>query len=131
MRHPSHGANCPPAACRGFTLIEVLVALAVLAFALSAIGVAIVSSARNGTYLEQRTLAEWVASNRLTELRVTRAWPDTGRSDGKTNMGGRSWRWQLEVSATPLPQLRRVEISVGEADGQESLTHLVGYLRQP
>jgi len=105
----------------GFTLIEVLAALAVLALALSAIIKATGENAVNAAYLRDKTLAHWVAMNRLAEIRLAGAWPDTGGSNGSEEMAGREWFWQLQVQATPNPDMRRLDIDVRYDDsGDES-----------
>lgn len=97
---------------RGFTLIEMLAAVAVLAIAMAAILSGMARHADNAGYLRERTLALWVAHNRLTEIELQRSWPDTGKSDGETEMGGIKWKWVAEVKKTPDEHLRRVDIRV-------------------
>ncbi len=99
---------------RGFTLLEVLVALVVLAVAL----VALTRTASNETEafdaLRQRSLAGWVAANALTDLRLQPGLPATGRNDGSARLAGRQWPWRMEVKATPSPGIRRLHVSVYE-----------------
>lgn len=97
---------------RGFTLVEVLVALAVIAVALGAILSGTARYAGEAADLRDRTLALWVAHNRLTEIELEPVWPKTGRSDGDAEMGGDDWRWFVEVQNTPDPDLRRIDIRV-------------------
>jgi general secretion pathway protein I len=117
---------------RGFTLIEVLAAVAVVALALGAIITTGSQSARNALYLKEKTIATWVARNRLAELHITSAWPAIGRSDGEAEMTGIKWHWRMEVKETPDPNVRRVEILV-DAPGTKdnAIGQLVGYLSQP
>lgn len=96
----------------GFTLLEVLVAVAVLAIALGAILAGMARYADNAAYLSQRTIALFVAHNRLAEFELQPAFPAVGKSDGDAEMAGAKWHWQAEVSATPDPNLRRVDIHV-------------------
>ena len=84
---------------RGFTLLEVLIALAIVAMSVGALLGTITSSASNIIYLKDKTLAEWVALNRLTEVRIDQNMPDQGQAqrqhrDGghALGMGGRSRR---------------------------------------
>jgi general secretion pathway protein I len=101
---------------RGFTLIEVLVALAVVALALLALTRAASVQVQDFDALRERTLAGWVAANVLAETRLG-PFPGVGRSDGRVQFAGRAWRWQREVQATPQAQIRRVDVRVflGEA----------------
>lgn len=114
----------------GFTLVEVLVALAVLAIALTAIvrtmGQAIDATAT----LRERNTALWVAQNRLAEHQMRRDWPAADTKDGDTEIGGEKWFWREQVATTPEPRIRRIEITVRRlADSQNTQARLVGYLR--
>jgi len=121
MRHARH---------TGFTLVEVLVALAVLAIALAGI-MRVTSQAISTSYtLRERNLALWVAQNRLVMHQLKRDWPDTDTVDGDAEMAGVKWFWREQVSATPQKDMRRIEISVRRtADSKDSLVNLAGYLR--
>ncbi|MCP4702579.1 MAG: type II secretion system minor pseudopilin GspI [Gammaproteobacteria bacterium] len=117
---------------KGFTLLEVLVALTVLAIALAAIIKNAGDNAENAAYLRDKTLAHWVAMNKLTELRVHGAWPTLGRSDGSAGMGDREWHWLLNVSETPDKELRRLEIQVSNSrEADEPLAILAGFISLP
>ncbi len=116
---------------RGFTLIEVLVALAVLAIALAAIMRVVAQSADTAIALRDRTLAMWVAQDRLREHVLQRDWPSPDTRSGVSQFAGREWQWREQVLTTPLKELRRVEIDITVGDSQETLTHLVGFLRDP
>lgn len=114
---------------RGFTLVEVLVAVAVLAIAMAAVISAMARQADNAGYLKQKTLALLVAHNRLAELQIQGKTPGTGRADGKVEMSGVEWKWQTEVRPTEDDRLRRVEITVsGPAQSSGSLAQLTGFL---
>ena len=101
----------------GFTLIEVLIALVVIALALLALTRTAGIEVRAHDALRERTLAGWVAANVLAETRLARAPPPTGRSDGRVEFGGRRWHWARDVQPTPNPQIRRIDVQVfaGEA----------------
>ncbi len=99
----------------GFTLLEMLVAVAVLAIAMGAILSGMARYADNAGRLREKTVALWVAHNRLTELSVQLAWPDIGKSDGEVEMAGAKWKWEVEIKATPDARLRRADISVRPA----------------
>lgn len=97
---------------RGFTLVEMLVAVAVLAIAMSAILAGMTRYADNTGRLRERTVALWVAHNRLTEIELQPVWPDVGKSDGDTQLAGRKWKWEAEVKKTDDEHLRRIDIRV-------------------
>jgi general secretion pathway protein I len=95
---------------RGFTLMEVIIALAIVALAVGALLGTVTSSASNIIYLKDKTLAEWVALNRLTEIRIAQQMPDKGRRTGNTDMAGMHWQWEEEVIELPVKGMFRVEI---------------------
>lgn len=116
---------------RGFTLIEVLIATAVLAFAMGAVITGMARYADNAGSLRERTVALWVAHNRLTELDLEPAWPAIGKSDGDVEMAGIEWRWFVTVNETPDPDVRRVEIRVqpkGREEDSAALSSFIGKL---
>lgn len=114
---------------RGFTLIEVLVALAILAVALAAASRASAMMADSSSGLRERLLAGWVAQNRLAELQARRAWPGVGTREGEAEQAGMKLIWHETVSATPNQAFRRIEISVSASGrGDHALARLTGYL---
>lgn len=115
----------------GFTLVEVLVALAIVAVAL----LAALRTAGMGTNsvgeLRSRLLAGWVAENLLAEQRVRREWPALGIQRGKSSQGGSEFAWREEVIATPNQAFRRVDVFVfAPADETHTLAHLSGFIVQ-
>ena len=104
---------------RGFTLIEVLIAVFVLGFALAAIVASTGRYAANAAVMRDKTLGLWVAHNRLTEIGLEPAWPAVGKSDGDEELAGVEWRWDVTVSETPDPRVRRVDITVRPKDQPE------------
>lgn len=109
----------------GFTLVEVLVALVVLAV-LGFTVTSRVGNVVNQTYsLERRTVAHWVAENQLNRLRLSRRTTTeplpTGRDRERVVMGGREWVVETEVQETSHPLLRRVDLSVlAVSEGEET-----------
>jgi general secretion pathway protein I len=116
-------------ALRGFTLVEVLVALAVVAIALAAGMRALAQSADGASSLKLRTLALWVAQNRLAQAQLVRPWPSRGTRTGDETQAGIRFVWRETVSDTPNPAFRRIEIVVAEpALADYALAQLTGYL---
>lgn len=116
---------------RGFTLLEVLIALLILAIALFALIRAAGSSVTNFAELRDRTLAGWVAANMLAETRLKNAFPDPGKSDGDLKYAARDWRWELVVQSTEEPRIRRLDIRVSsKLQPQTPLVQLTGFAGQ-
>jgi general secretion pathway protein I len=116
-------------ALRAFTLVEVLVALAVVAIALSAGMRALAQSADGASSLKLRTLALWVAQNRLAQAQLATPWPPRGTRSGDETQAGIRFVWRETVSDTPNPGFRRIEIVVAEpAVPDYALAQLGGYL---
>lgn len=114
---------------RGFTLLEVIVALAVIAFALSAAVSGVSGNTRNAAGLQQRTYAHWVAMNQLTELQASRQWPATRTTRGSSLMARHEWHWTMEVVRTPDKNVRRVDIRVrADEDAESPLVTLTGFI---
>ncbi|MBL4621385.1 MAG: type II secretion system minor pseudopilin GspI [Immundisolibacteraceae bacterium] len=103
---------------RGFTLIEVLIALLIVALAMTAGYRAIASGSNNQRHLEQRTLAGWVAENEMVKLQLGTVQPHIGITTGQQMMGGRNWLWQRVISVAADTALRRVSLSV-TAEGND------------
>ena len=116
----------------GFTLIEVLVALAVIAIGLVAVIAVAARSGRVDSELQQQTFASWVASNQIERMLLSPKWPAVGDSNGKITLAGQDWEWKATVAKTQDPDLRRVTISVAtEENPDDSVTKLIGFLGRP
>ncbi|TAH46063.1 MAG: type II secretion system protein GspI [Betaproteobacteria bacterium] len=112
---------------RGFSLLENLVALSVVAIALAAAARAASQAVDTSAALGQRTLARWVAENRVAELRAMPATPPPGRRSGEARQGPYHFLWEQVVTATGDANWRTVEVAVLSADGQ-ALAHLGAHL---
>lgn len=95
---------------RGFTLLEVIIALAIVALSVGALLGSVTSSASNIIYLKDKTIAEWVALNRLTEIRIAKQMPILGKRTGETLMGGMKWQWEQEVVELPVKGMFRIDV---------------------
>lgn len=118
---------------RGFTLIEVMVALAVVAIALPALLFLLFQQLDGAEYLRQRSVASWIAEDKLGELRliVARqgALPE-GEITGETKVLDQDWSWWIDQEGTEVPGFIRVEINVARGFDQEvaPLHTLVAFL---
>lgn len=129
MKRPS---TAPRRVIRGFTLIEVLIALAIVSIAL----LAALRAAGQGTdtvgELRARQFAGWVAGNLLAQQRARGDWPMPGIYRGSGQQGGAHFIWQQEVAATSNSAFRRVDISVfSGSQPDRPLAQLTGFLARP
>jgi len=113
----------------GFTLLEVLVALAITASGIAAMTAALGGRVDRAAALEARVMGEWLASNRLAELRISRAWPPEGEYTGQAHQGDRPLYYVEQVSNTDDPDLRRVDVRVYADEARtRTVATLFGYL---
>ena len=107
---------------RGFTLIEVLVALSIVAVALAAGVRASAALSDNAERLAQVMAAQWCADNQLTALRLTRALPGTGEVEFSCEQLGRTYAGTLVTRPMANPSLRQVDAVVRDEGGRHLLT---------
>lgn len=117
----------------GFTLIEVLVALSILALGLAAASRVSTTSSDASQALRDRQLALWIAEDQLSWLRAARTWPEVGITNGTRQMAGIDFAWRMQVTATAATPFRRIEVSVSPPAPVDAaaLVQLVGYLERP
>lgn len=106
------GTRC----ARGFTLIEVLVALAIVVIGMAAVMGAITSSAKTVSYLRDKTFAQWVAENQIVTIRVSGQLVQAGNTNGDQVYAGSKWHWRQEVAATEIPGVMRIDVHVRPAE---------------
>jgi general secretion pathway protein I len=112
----------------GFTLIEVVVALAIVVLGMTAVLGALSSSASTVMYLRDKTFAQWVGLNQVATTRLTAQSqnqpPQTGDSSGDVDFAGRKWHWRQVVSVNELvPGVVRIDVSVRPSDAKGDDTH--------
>jgi general secretion pathway protein I len=121
---------------RGFTLIEVLVALAILAVALGALVKASSEHTRNTHYLQERTLAHWVGQNLVARYEAGLLVPQRGTETGTVRQAEQDWQYRVEIAEQQpeapleLPPVLRIEVTVWPAAGPATdvRARVVGYL---
>lgn len=116
---------------RGFSLLEVLVALAILAVAMAALVRIAALEADSLAQARDHSHAQWVASNVIAEARLARDLPAQGLREGEETLGGRRWRWQLSIAPTPTPGIRRLDVAVRAADADDTALMLTGFTGSP
>lgn len=99
---------------KGFTLIEVLIALAIISIALTAIIKATSQNIKNNIYLQEKTIANWVGTEIMNEATIglLQLPPAPDKRDGDLTMLGKTWHWQAHLVATPNPHIQKITVSV-------------------
>ena len=116
----------------GFTLVEVLVAMTILAVGVSALVAASGASAFRAEYLREREFSRWIASNQLTRLQVMPSWPKAGTTNAEVEMIGSTWHVRTRTRNVSDPALRRVDIEVRrDKDADAYLYSVTGFLGDP
>lgn len=119
---------------KGFTLIEVMVALAVIATALPALMGLVMTQADNSFNVRERTMAEWVAADQLERLRLVHRLNQTvlnGKTSGEADFSGVNWYWKAEGKRTDVEQMHKMTVEVAQSkealDDKNPSARLVGF----
>lgn len=116
----------------GFTLLEVLAALAVISIALVALFTSLSQGTRLTSRVEERMIGNWVASNVMTELKTTSSWPEIGEENSDIEMAGRTWHVNQAIEQTQDENIRRIEVTVSvDNKGSYSVASLYGFFFNP
>jgi general secretion pathway protein I len=116
---------------RGFTLVEVLVALVIVALGLTALMVAVNGTARTSGFLRDKTLAQWIALNRLTEVRLNMVKFGQNTDTGELDFGNRKWHYDTRYFDTSIASMKRVVVRVYLGDKKTKgnpVAQAVGFL---
>jgi general secretion pathway protein I len=116
---------------RGFTLIEVMVAMVIVAVALPALLLILYQQIDGIAHLRDRSLASWIASNKLAEIRLINRQSGrlaVGMIEGEVELGSREWFWKVQTAETELPEFYRVTISVSQTAEEAPLQQLSAFL---
>lgn len=119
------------AAAGGFTLVEVMVALAIAALGLTAVAAAVSQMLDASSSMQERTYAAWIALNKIAELRLSNVVPEVSESSGETTYAGREWSWEAVVSETGVENLYRVDVAVSAADSGIVVRTVTGFIGEP
>ena len=116
----------------GFTLLETLVALLIVSIGMMAVYTQLNRYIQSTTFIEEKNLASWVASNQATLMSVNSVWPALGISETEVeNFANRDWILEIEVLDTPIENIRRADIRVYRIDDREYLIHSISALIEP
>lgn len=117
---------------KGFTLIEVLVALMIVSVSAAAVLSTISAVTRNARGVQMRTLGTWIAMNKVTEIRLAQGLPSAGRDDGEIEYAGFDWRWESEIKppSAEVENFMRIEVAVWLDGREEAAADVVGFVGQ-
>lgn len=115
----------------GMTLIEVMVALAIISLALTAATIAVGQVISSANSMRDRTYANWIAQNQLAEIRLSGELPETGRTTGEVFYAGIDWAWEANISETGVENLLRVDVSVSFPDREGTIWTVTGFAGPP
>ena len=119
------------ARARGFTLLEAMVALVIVALGMMAVNGQLNRYVVAASFVEEKTLASWIGTNQITALSVGTTWPAVGTHDEDVDFAQRKWRCHIVVTETDVMNLHRVDVSVSLKDNPERVIDKVSGLVEP
>lgn len=115
----------------GFTLIEVMVALAIAGLSLAAVAASVSQMVDAGFAMQERTYASWIAQNTITELRLANELPEVSSTSGEVLFASIEWDWRATVSETGVENLFRVDVEVSYAGSDDIIRTVTGFIGEP
>jgi general secretion pathway protein I len=115
----------------GFTLIEVMVALTIVAFSLTAVAASMSQMIDAASSMRDRTYASWIAQNKIAEMRLAGVLPDVSTTSGEVEYANATWAWRTVVSETGIENFRRIDVSVSHADSDYVIREVTGFIAEP
>ncbi len=117
--------------CRGFTLIEVMVALTIVAFSLTAVAASMSQMIDAANAMRDRTYASWIAQNKIAEMRLANTVPEVSSTSGELDYGYGRWAWRAVVSETGIENFMRIDVSITYADSDYVIRTVTGFVGEP
>ncbi len=114
-----------------FTLVEVMVALAIIALSLTAIAAKMSRMIDTSNSMRERTYASWIAQNKITELRLANVLPEVSTTSGDIDYANSNWRWRAVISESGIENLFRVDVEVLDTDGDAVIRKVTGFIGEP
>ena len=115
----------------GFTLVEVMVALAIAGLSLAAVAASISQMVDAAYAMQERTYASWIAQNRITELRLANVLPEVSTTSGEVEFAALEWAWRATISETGVENLFRVDVEVSHAGSDAIIRTVTGFIGEP
>ena len=115
----------------GFTLIEVMVALTIVALSLTAVTASMSQMIDASQAMRDRTYASWIAQNRIAEFRLASETPDVGASNGEVEYANVDWAWRAVISETGVDDLYRIDVAVSLAGSEDVIRTVSGFVGPP
>lgn len=115
----------------GFTLVEVMVALAIVAFSLTAIAASMNQMIDAANTMRERTYASWIAQNKITEIRLENVIPEVSSSSGEVEYANTEWSWRAVISETGIENFYRIDVSISLAGSEYIIRTVTGFVGEP
>lgn len=115
----------------GFTLIEVMVALAIAGLSLAAVAASVSQMVDAASTMQERTYASWIAQNQITEMRLANVIPEVDTTSGEVDFAGLEWGWEAIVSETGVENLFRVDVEISYAGSDDVIRTVSGFIGEP
>lgn len=116
---------------QAFTLVEVMVALAIIALSLTAVAAKMGRMIDTSNSMRERTYASWIAQNKITELRLANVVPEVTATSGEVDYAHTTWRWRAVISESGIENLFRVDVSISFEDDDDVIRTVTGFIGEP
>ena len=116
---------------RAFTLIEVMVALVIVALSLSAVVASVSQMVVAATAMQERTYASWIAQNKISEIRLSDTVPDVSEDDDEVVFANIDWALTTTISETGVDNLYRIDVAVSYAGTEQVIRTVTGFVGEP
>jgi len=115
----------------GFTLVEVMVALTIVAFSLTAIAASMNQMIDAANTMRERTYASWIAQNKIAQLRLENVTPEVSSTNGEVDYANSEWSWRAVISETGIDSFYRIDVAVSHAGSEYIIRTVTGFIGEP
>lgn len=116
---------------RGFTLLEVMVALIIVALSLTALTASMNQMIDAANTMRERTFASWIAQNKIAEIRLANVLPEVSTTSGDIEFGNAEWEWEAVVSKTDIENFLRIDVAVSQYGSDYVILTVTGFIGEP